>query len=214
MQVQGMARPRWLEYTVPNLRRYAAKIGAEFLVAEHCAEIDAGRWPSGPHPLPLVHFAKLSLYRAAYDLGFDRIAYIDADCLVANDAACIFEAHSEPVVHAKPATPNAGVFAKWYRRETGEAVPHGFLHRNAGVIVMQAEQARDLYLYATENLTEEWSGDQHVFNRWLIEQAVTVQPLLESWNCYGDPGGPGNLFHFVGNRKGEIEEWATNGKFR
>ena len=201
--------PEWLDVALPNLAAYAERIGAAFLCVERSAEFERGLWT--------MFYAKVNAYEAVYSLGFDRVAYIDADCLVANDAPSIFETLPAGIIHARQDVDETrDHFVAWARKR-GHSVPEDFRHHNAGVLVMDARDMNGVAEFTRANVVGDYMGEQNNLNLWNHYNPGRIETMGNEWNDFADPDvRPDSfIYHFVSpQKKSGLAFWAGHERFR
>ena len=169
--------------TLPAMQTYAQRIGATYI------EVDDS-WRRDEHPC-----AMKGKIRAVFEMGFDRVAYIDADILVLPDAPSIFDA-------VKPGTlgmveEGEGLllqncdrhsmlteYAEKYNADCSEPVDISEWdgkYYNAGLFVCDA--ATNPHLPPVDGIMQlDQFYDQHYVNLMIIKHKLPVTDLGLRWN--------------------------------
>lgn len=203
--------PAYLRQTVPNLEAYADRIGASFICLNRCAEHERKPWPS-------LFYAKFAVYDAAYNQGFDRVLYVDADVLISTDAPNVFDKFAAGKVWAKKdVKPTRDKFIEWTRAiPDAPQIADDFPHVNAGVILTDVALLNKFTTWARQNVTDAYGAEQNLLNYWALCNPGVVDFLPDAFNEFGGPDGkPGSFFfHFCSpERKAAIANHANADRF-
>lgn len=164
-----------LQVTSDLMARYALRIGADFKIIRQENHSDS--------PLPRPHAVK---FYVAHELDhFDRVLWIDADCLVSPDAPSLFDA-----------VPTAFGFAAWcdeirafaQSKVTRPRYAHGYF--NSGVMLASTAEPfhqgmrylRDKETLLTEHERAVIMGEQTPLNKAVHDLGIPVFQLGPEWN--------------------------------
>ncbi len=210
--VIGAAHAKLAEVTLPTIRAYADRMGADVKVLDAVLPEHAGQ---------TGHWAKFAIH-GLLD-AYDEALWLDADIVASPRAPDIFEAAGGALA-AYPegdVVERAGQFKEYYRLLRGHALAFGKQIRyfNSGVVVIPRE-ARDIYkvpdlpeIELTTRLKQEqpWRFfyDQNLLNARIAETDHRILALSNRWNfmhvpsiAAGDPWEKrtevAHLIHYAG----------------
>jgi len=184
------------EHFLPPMRKYAAKVGADFVV-----------WEQGYNDQMFCHYwGAMPWIR---DQGYDKVLIIDSDVLIKEDADNIFDVDFH-MISMLP-TPNCTIPRKLKIRFDKNYVPrvHQRDIHNAGVMLMDRCFVR-WFAGITEQMKDEkfYAGDQ-MYMCWLCKKyGIVPDELDRKWNCHykhKDSHASDICFvHFVGHGRSHV----------
>ncbi len=194
-------------YTLPAMRHYAARIGADFIA---CREASVSRrFPPLGHPAASAVLEKIHVRSLLRD--YERVLYVDGDVLIAPEAPDIFETHPNAAAcylleegrHADRSLDVAtlcealGPLPNWPRHE-GRPV-----YYNSGVMLFGRDATFLDHLVEEEFLRavlidDHW--DQTYFNLLIARHDFEIRPLAGEFNwmnLFGRDARVRRCAHFI-----------------
>jgi len=193
--------PWYAQYTVPWMRRYASRCGADFLEIRqrHAYTMES----------TCMAWARLdALARFARQTDYERLMVVDADCVILPHCPDLF-AQTENRIRAVAdmGTPAVDArYVEWCRHFLGAAPRHD-QYFNAGMILIGRKAAQALLPHLVGPYPDEPYWEQDFLN-FRVQEAFEVDflPLSFNWLApqFEEAARAQNIVHFVGRYKSLI----------
>lgn len=196
----GLIWKRIAEVTFKSIGDYAKRIGAAFVpLPDTCP---------GPH----THWEKMKVGKLLWD--FDRVAWIDGDCIVNPTAESLFDVVPPGVFGAMDEAAigfDRHTEYEWAKKVHGLDIPHPKRYFNAGVMVFDREHIRAFLPPADRQESPLGTGEQAWMNAMTYTLGFHFQNLPMEFNAfYGIFAPPdrvpkAKIMHYAGHGKGSQE---------
>ncbi|HET6425599.1 MAG TPA: hypothetical protein VFG20_18055 [Planctomycetaceae bacterium] len=195
----------YAQYTLPFMRQYAERVGAELCIEEE--------FPSWFQYGAMPHWIMVdSIKRFAAQDRYETGLFLDLDQLVTPSCPDVFNLIGDGAgVVADMGIPQVdGPFEDWCQEWFGE-LPQRGAYFNAGLLVISRNAARRLLSVLTAPYPDGYLPDNHYLNLKLTKrEPVTWLPLEFNWLApqYADPEKH-HIIHFVGGMKSMLPEFTA-----
>lgn len=201
-----IGEPWYSRYTVPWMRRYADRCGADFLEIrqrhEHAKESSCVAWGKLD---ALALFARQTTY--------EWLMLIDADCVILPQCPDLFAEAGDPI----RAAPDMGMptvslrYIEWCRHFFGE-IPRHNQYFNAGMLLLSRPVTERLLPHLVGPYPDEPYWEQDFLN-FRIQESFEVKFLPVSFNWlapqFDESARVQNIVHFVGQYKSLIPDFCA-----
>lgn len=178
----------WMEITEPLHRLYAQRHDADF-------QFFVGEWEPDLHPT----WNRIPMILAAFDDGYDKVVWLDADTLVVNQERSVFDETDSDAPLLMTRVLSSFLEFPWASEVDGQVVPadEWDVYNDGVLIANNSVHARACMEFAWANRRapfKPWHVPGIPELDWILDYVYAhpdaVAQLGEEWNWMGYPQGP------------------------